>query len=447
MINEKPLISICIAVYNLEIYIKQCLESILSQEFKDYEILLYDNGSSDRSIEICEEYAKKYSSHIRFTALDKPTIIGRPWRMGVKEMKGHYFMVVDGDDYITEGSLQRIADIIMSNNCDIIMGTFICDTELGMPNFKDAFFKEQRINNVSYEKAIEYLATLPNFHSVQWRYILSNKILSKEFRNKKQNENDDISLFGRYNDTLHVCMIFNSANSIFFMKEPFYVYRKRGGSLTGKIRKNENIVVDFMKFVLTLIKFKEDTDITDINPYEKHQMDVKFNLFRLACNLNTYEENFELAKLINANYKYYELALKYDIHGYRELYNIVKSKGTLEGIVEHQKKQIINCLMALGNINNKRIYVFPTGLCGEATAELLKCENIKIDGFLDNDTKKEGMEINKIICSLPQKVSEFDSNTKKNIIVIVATAYLELRGVLKNQLLGYGISNSNIIVR
>ena len=83
MKERKKLISIIVAVYNLEKYIAECLESILSQKFEDYEIMLIDNGSTDKSIEICEFYEKKYPNKIRYFKLPLPTVIGRPYVFGI----------------------------------------------------------------------------------------------------------------------------------------------------------------------------------------------------------------------------------------------------------------------------------------------------------------------------------------------------------------------------
>ena len=71
---RKKLISIIIAVYNLENYIEECLDSILNQEFDDYEIMLIDNGSTDKSIEICQNYSEKYPDKIIYVKLENPTI-------------------------------------------------------------------------------------------------------------------------------------------------------------------------------------------------------------------------------------------------------------------------------------------------------------------------------------------------------------------------------------
>ena len=121
---KRPLLSIFVSVYNLESYIEQCLDSILQQPFQDYEILLFDNGSVDRSIEICTGYAQRYPDKIRYYKLPRPTVVGRPHELACRRMWGRYFMQIDGDDYLAPGALQRIADCIQREQADIIMGTF-----------------------------------------------------------------------------------------------------------------------------------------------------------------------------------------------------------------------------------------------------------------------------------------------------------------------------------
>ncbi|MCI9160196.1 MAG: glycosyltransferase family 2 protein [Anaerotruncus sp.] len=119
---KRPLLSIFVSVYNLENYIEECLDSILQQPFQDYEILLFDNGSIDRSIEICTGYAQRYPDKIRYYKLPLPTVVGRPHHLACTRMRGRYFMQIDGDDYLASGALQQISDAILKHRPDIVTG-------------------------------------------------------------------------------------------------------------------------------------------------------------------------------------------------------------------------------------------------------------------------------------------------------------------------------------
>ena len=94
------LISIIVPVYNVENYLKECIDSILRQEFRDYEIILVDDGSKDDSGKICDEYGKKYS----FISVihKKNGGLSDARNFGLKIAKGEYILFIDSDDYIAK---------------------------------------------------------------------------------------------------------------------------------------------------------------------------------------------------------------------------------------------------------------------------------------------------------------------------------------------------------
>ena len=95
----------------------------------------------------------------------------------------------------------------------------------------------------------------------------------------------------------------------------------------------------------------------------------------------------------------------------------------------------------------KSVYVFPTGFCGEATAELLAIQGISVTGFLDNDPSKDGITIRDKTCCIPQKLQGYTDKEKKNTAVIIATSYPKLSPALRDQLVGIGIPEENIYIR
>ena len=98
MNNNNPLISVIVPIYNIERYVGICIESIINQEYKNLEIILVDDGSTDRSGDICDLYAKKDS---RISVIHKPNgglVSAR--KAGIKVANGKYSTYVDGDDWI-----------------------------------------------------------------------------------------------------------------------------------------------------------------------------------------------------------------------------------------------------------------------------------------------------------------------------------------------------------
>ena len=102
------LISIIVPVYNMEEYLHECVDSILSQTFKDYEIVLVDDGSVDTSPALCDQLAKEHSN---IKVVHKPNGgLGSARNAGVSNAAGDYIFFVDADDFLNDANcLQRLS--------------------------------------------------------------------------------------------------------------------------------------------------------------------------------------------------------------------------------------------------------------------------------------------------------------------------------------------------
>lgn len=122
---RQPLFSIIIPIYNSEKYLHRCLDSILAQTFTDYEVILIDDGSTDSSSVICNEYSKKYS---RFKTYHLQN--GGPSRArntGLAKSLGGYLLFVDSDDWLESYALKIYADTIVKYNPEIIKSGYEVD--------------------------------------------------------------------------------------------------------------------------------------------------------------------------------------------------------------------------------------------------------------------------------------------------------------------------------
>lgn len=112
-------LSIIIPVYNLEDHIGKCLDSILSHNFSDFEIIVIDDGSSDNSLSICRSYSQKDS---RIIVLQQPNAgVSIARNVGINSAKGEYLCFIDGDDWISENSLNAVLNAQKANDLDIIV--------------------------------------------------------------------------------------------------------------------------------------------------------------------------------------------------------------------------------------------------------------------------------------------------------------------------------------
>ena len=114
----KPLLTVVIPVYNVEKYLNRCIESILLQEWKNYDILLVDDGSTDRSPQICDDYVKAYDF---ISVIHKENGgLSEARNTGISQAKGEYVYFPDSDDWIEPDTFIALAEALESQDFDII---------------------------------------------------------------------------------------------------------------------------------------------------------------------------------------------------------------------------------------------------------------------------------------------------------------------------------------
>lgn len=116
------MISIIVPVYNVETYLPTCIESILDQTYKDFEILLIDDGSTDNSGKICDEYAKRDNRCIAIHQQNKGVYNAR--NTGLSNATGEYISFVDSDDYIHPQMLEILYEALQKGDYDFSMITY-----------------------------------------------------------------------------------------------------------------------------------------------------------------------------------------------------------------------------------------------------------------------------------------------------------------------------------
>ena len=116
--NTYPSISVIVPIYNVEKYLPQCIESILNQTLTNIEIILLNDGSTDRSLSVCEKYA---TIDKRITLLSHSNIgLGETRNCGIDHAKGSYLAFVDSDDYLEENFLETLYNKALESDADIV---------------------------------------------------------------------------------------------------------------------------------------------------------------------------------------------------------------------------------------------------------------------------------------------------------------------------------------
>ena len=156
MNTEKKLISVMVPVYNVAPYITNCLESLIHQTYTNLEIILVDDGSTDNSLEICQEYAKKDK---RIKVIHKENGgLSTARNAGLDVATGDYYSFVDSDDYISTRFYEIMLKIALEHSADIVE----CDYnkipfEDVTPENRDSFLdiKENRqVSIINNEQAL-----------------------------------------------------------------------------------------------------------------------------------------------------------------------------------------------------------------------------------------------------------------------------------------------------
>lgn len=115
---KNPLISIIVPVYNIEMYLPRCIESVLAQSYTNLELILVDDGSKDKSGEICDEYQRRDN---RIQVIHKENGGSSSARnVGIKAAKGQYLGFVDSDDYVEKNMYEKMVYGIVATGCNII---------------------------------------------------------------------------------------------------------------------------------------------------------------------------------------------------------------------------------------------------------------------------------------------------------------------------------------
>ena len=117
------LLSIIVPVYNVGSFLPKCIDSIISQTFTDFELILVDDGSTDNSVEICDAAAKK-DSRVRVIHKENGGVVSAR-KSGLSVAVGKYAGYVDGDDWIDKHMYEHMVNAMEKYNCDMVM----CDVE------------------------------------------------------------------------------------------------------------------------------------------------------------------------------------------------------------------------------------------------------------------------------------------------------------------------------
>ncbi len=224
-----PLISVIVPVYNVEKYLKKCIDSIINQTYSKLEIILVDDGSTDNCPEICDEYSKRDE---RIIVLHKKNGgLSDSRNVGIDKANGEYLCFVDSDDYIALDMIEKLYIALYENAADLSICNFKYVSEDGSRKFNNA-------NLPIHDEVLSGKDILLNklFENKSWYWVVAWNKLYK--RNLFQEVRYPVGKI--HEDEFVIHKLLSNCRKVACISEMLYFYMQRNGSIMGEVRNNPN---------------------------------------------------------------------------------------------------------------------------------------------------------------------------------------------------------------
>lgn len=271
--------SIMTPVYNVELYVGECIDSVLAQTYENFELVLIDDGSTDNSGKICDEYKEK-DDRIKVYHIPNEGLL-HARRYALERVNGEYYVFLDSDDKIYPNTLETIANNIAETNADCIIYGFekFCDGKIiasvSEPNAQVLTNKESIYNKIFTDS---------KFNAV-WRKAVKATVFHKV----------DYSRYYHINlaeDLLQSIEIMEYSNSVSFIPDILYRYRLNPLSMTQTIEyKNYKIDYTVREKVLELYSRTEEISGDSLEKYREYCAKIVFNDIKMVCSFDTPQKN------------------------------------------------------------------------------------------------------------------------------------------------------------
>lgn len=324
-------VSIIVPVYNNEKYLRRCLESLVNQTLKDIEIILINDCSTDKSIDILNGYEEKYSEKITLINLNENKRPGGARNRGIEDAKGEYLGFVDSDDYVEKDMYEQLYNLASSGNYDMVD----CGFYNGSAKNNALTTIEKTWGELNLEKR-RHLVAYPGF---LWSKIIRRSIIvdnNIKFREKITFEDIDF---------LPVVMLY--LKKVYATDLVLYYYSNNLESITSN--GDENIQIeDKMNALRCLVKkFKEH------NAYEDYKEEITFHIYLIYiymlqyCTLYLDEGavNYDIYKVLQ---KFFFELVDYDYHNNKYISTLDKKKIMYAEINNLDYKMILDTCKANG---------------------------------------------------------------------------------------------------
>ena len=280
----ESMISIIVPIYNVEPFLPQCIESILHQTYRNLEILLIDDGSTDRCGEICDEYAR-IDTRIRVFHIDNRGLAAAR-NLGIRESRGEYIGFVDSDDWIEPNMYEILLQRLIETGSDISA----CDAriECGRNHPPKEMPPQEVYKGIDAIRAMIYSRLRTCVWNKIYKRILWNSISFPE-----GHTSEDIA-------TLYIILM--KAHAVSYIPEFLYHYRMRDNSITHdssmeNILDSWNACYNRYLFLSSLIEIRNDAEC--MNKMEKLLAMIAFRMWRWIYGTPKKQRDYEALRQVS----------------------------------------------------------------------------------------------------------------------------------------------------
>lgn len=250
------LISVIVPAYNVEKYIARCLDSILSQTYTNLEVLLIDDGSTDSTGRICDDYARK-DERVRVIHQENQGL-AEVRNIGIREAKGEWIQFVDSDDWIEPETIETCYNLALKNDAEIVCFQYVYEYESEeygsrKTNHGDNRYYSDRI--MSGEEAFS-VVMMPGYVDV----LSCNKLIKTDILDGIEYPRGKTA-----EDLLTTYKIVIKARTVLFTAREFYHYLQQSSSITHTYKPDQ--LYNIFNGMLDYIKLAHDRKLNENHSY------------------------------------------------------------------------------------------------------------------------------------------------------------------------------------
>ena len=266
MLSKIPTISLIVPVYNSENYLRCALESVINQTFKDFEVIIINDGSTDSSPEIIKEFSNKYDNFYVINQENQGQGLAR--NAGIKVARGEYIAFLDSDDYLAPNFFEVLYKMITKNNADIAY----CNYYVYFPNVNFKLYMPFTARSGVYlsEKALGKLIFDVTLHHFPWNKLYKRSLFIE----------NNVEFYDMYYEDVATCpQLFFYAKTVVVTTKSLYYYRRHSDSIISSM--DDEKINDFIKSLAIIRNFLEEQKI-----YKRYR--VRFKVYSMRIKLQVY---------------------------------------------------------------------------------------------------------------------------------------------------------------